>query len=168
MNSFLLPAVFLSLDSAVVAFALSPIIAPGARQKRWVALFGICDGLAVVAGAFWGGGWTSFSHLAAPLFAVCCGVYFLVAANWNKFRTGARLAAALPILMSLDNLAYGMTLDHSAGKLISGALICGMASAVFAMAGFGLGHALRQEGLRKAERIAGLALIAAGGVLFLT
>src|SRR5215469_12802950 len=113
MTPFLSPAVFLSLDSAVVAFALSPIIAPGGRQWRWAAWFGICDGLAVAAGALCGAGSISFAHVAAPLFAMCCGVYFIVAANWKKFRADARLAAALPVLMSLDNLAYGMTLEHS-------------------------------------------------------
>src|SRR5579859_1830301 len=133
MNSFLLPAILLSLDSAVVGFALSPIIAPGDGWWRWAAWFGVCDGLAVVAGALCGAVPALLSHMVAPLFAVCCGSYFLVAANWNKFRAGVRLLAALPILMSLDNLAYGMTLEHSAGRLISGALVCGMASAALAM-----------------------------------
>ncbi len=167
MNSFLLPAIFLSLDSAVVAFALSPIIAP-AKYRRWIAWFGICDGLAVIAGVLCGARLESFARVAAPLFAVCCGVYFIVAANWNKVRADVRLAAALPILMSLDNLAYGMALEHAAGKLVSSALVCGMASAALAMGGFVLGRLVRPAGLRDADRFAGLALIAAGGVLFLT
>lgn len=168
MTPFLLPAVFLSLDSAIVAFALSPIIAPGGRQLRWAAWFGICDGLAVLAGASCGAGSSSFASVAAPLFAVCCGIYFFVAANWNKFRADIRLVAALPILMSLDNLAYGMALEHSAGKLISGALMCALASAALAMVGFVFGRLVRPVGVREAERVAGLALIAAGGVLLLT
>jgi putative Mn2+ efflux pump MntP len=168
MNSFLLPAVLLSLDSAVVAFALSPIITRRARQQRWAAWFGICDGLAVTAGALCGVEWPLLSHLAAPLFAVCCGVYFLVAANWNKFRADARLMAVLPVLMSLDNLAFGMALEHSPGKLVSSAMVCGMASAALAMTGFILGRLVRPAGLREATQVAGLALIAAGGVLFLT
>jgi putative Mn2+ efflux pump MntP len=168
MNSFLMPAVFLSLDSAIVAFALGPLIAPGASRQRWAAFFGICDGVAVVAGALWGAGPTSFARVAAPLFAACCGVYFLVAANWNRVRADVRMTAALPILMSLDNLAYGMTLEHSGGKLVSGALVCGVASAALAMSGFVLGRTVRPPNLRQAENVAGLALIAAGGVLFLT
>ena len=167
MNSFLLPGVFLSLDSAIVAFALTSIIAPGGSQWRWAAWFGICDGLAVIVGALCGAGATSFARWAAPLFAACCGIYFLVAANWKQFRADPRLAAVLPVLMSLDNLAYGMALEHSAGKLFSGAMVCGMASAVFAMAGFILGHVVRLTSLRDAERVAGMALIAAGGVLLL-
>lgn len=168
MNSFLLPAVWLSLDSAVVAFALSPIIASGARQRRWSVWFGMCDGLAVIAGALCGAGPESITRLAAPLFAVCCGVYFLVAANWKKFQADARLMAALPVLMSLDNLAYGTALEHSAGRFVFSALVCGIASAAFAMSGFLLGRLVRSAGLWDRDRVAGLALIAAGGVLFLT
>ena len=168
MNALLLPAVFLSLDSAVVAFALSPMIARGARQRRWAVWFGTCDGLAVVVGALCGAGPSSFARVAAPVFAVCCGVYFFVAANWNKFRADARLAAALPVLMSLDNLAFGMALQHSAGRLVSTAFACGIASAVLAMCGFVFGNLVRPEGLGQATQTAGLALIAAGGVLFLT
>jgi hypothetical protein len=35
---------------------------------------------------------------------ICC----LVAVHWNKFRANPHLAFALPILMSFDNLAYGV------------------------------------------------------------
>jgi putative Mn2+ efflux pump MntP len=168
MKSFFLSAVLLSLDSLVVALALSPLLRSAAQRWRWAALFGLCDGLGVMMGfAFGEAGWgAALAHRAVPFIALSCGVYCLVAACWNKFRADPRLALALPVLMSLDNFAYGVGLDSLAGEALGRAVIMGLASFSLALVGLVLGGAIRFPGLRAREWSAGFALLAACLVLF--
>jgi putative Mn2+ efflux pump MntP len=166
--SFLLSAALLSIDSLVVSLALSPLVRSQVQRWRWAALFGICDGLAVLIGcAFGGAGWGPVvAHGAVPIFAFCCGVYCLVAACWNKFRANPRLALALPVLMSLDNLAYGAGVGPLTSGVAGRAVVLGLSSFSLAMAGFLIGRVIRSPNLRIKEWSAGFALIAAGFVLF--
>jgi putative Mn2+ efflux pump MntP len=156
----------LGLDSAIVAAALSPLLKSSATRLRWAAWFGICDGLAVVIGAACGLALGAFSHLAGPLIVLSFGVYCLVAACWNTFRADLRLALLLPVLMSLDNLAYGASRGSPDAGLLSSALVCGLASFAMALTGFFLGGLVKLSDFRKAEMVSGLALLAAGGTLF--
>jgi putative Mn2+ efflux pump MntP len=162
-----LTAFLLALDSAIVAAALSPLLKFGTARLRWAALFGVCDGLAVVIGAACGMSSGAFSHLAGPLIVLCFGVYCLVAACWNTFRTDLRLALLLPVLMSLDNLAYGAKIESPGAGLLSTALIAGAASFVMAFGGVHIGGLVKTRDLPKAEMVSGLAFVAAGGVLLL-
>jgi putative Mn2+ efflux pump MntP len=162
-----LTAFLLALDSAIVAVALSPLLKFGTARLRWAAFFGVCDGLAVVIGAACGMTSGAFSHVAGPLVVLCFGVYCLVAACWNTFRADLRLALLLPVLMSLDNLAYGAKIESPGAGLFSSALISGVASFVMALGGFHLGGLMKTRDLSKAEMASGLAFVAAGGVLLM-
>lgn len=166
--SIFIGAFFLSLDSFVVALALGPLIPSRAQRWRLAALFGVCDGVAALIGS--GLGWSSlgaaFAARAVPLFVLICGVYCLVAAGWNRFRADPRLAFALPVLMSLDNLVYGF--GAPASGFAAQAVILGLVSFSFAAAGLWLGGAMRAVGPRSADCTAGFALIAAGFVLIFT
>jgi hypothetical protein len=51
MNSFLLTALLLSLDSFIVSVALSPLFRSPVWRWRLAAMFGVCDGLAVLVGS---------------------------------------------------------------------------------------------------------------------
>jgi len=168
MMALLLGAGLLSLDSLVVSLAISPLIQARAQRWRWAALFGICDGLAVVIGfAFGGVGWSAgFTHRAVPLFALSCGIYCLVAAGWNKFRADQRLAFVLPVLMSFDNLAYGAGVGPLTGGIAARAVVLGLASFSLAMLGLLLGGVIRSPNRRTTEWSAGFALVAACFVLF--
>lgn len=167
-HSIFFSAFFLSLDSFVVALALSPLIPSRAQRWRLAALFGVGDGVAALIGS--GLGWSSlgaaFAARAVPLFVLTHGVYCLVAAGWNRFRADPRLAFALPVLMSLDNLVYGF--GAPAGDLAAPAVVLGLVSFSFAAAGLWLGGVLRAARLRRADCTAGFALIAAGFVLLFT
>jgi putative Mn2+ efflux pump MntP len=161
-----LTAFLLALDSVIVAAALSPLLRSGATRLHWAAWFGICDGLAVLIGAACGLAPGVFSHLAGPLIVLCFGVYCLVAACWNTFRADLRLALLLPVLMSLDNLAYGASSGSPAAGLLSSALVCSVASFAMALAGFSLGGLVKWPDGRKAQFVSGLALLAGGATLF--
>lgn len=163
MWTTLFRAGLLSIDSLVVATALSPLLRSLRQRCLLAGLFGFCDGLAVVIGA---STQFRFAHLIVPMFVLVCGVYFLVAAFWEKFRADVRLAFFLPIVMSLDNFAYGVVSKPATSFAITDALILGFAS--FALAGLGIYVASRFEfsRTRSSRSFAGVALIA-GSMLLL-
>jgi putative Mn2+ efflux pump MntP len=166
MMALFLSAVLLSLDSLVVSLALSPLIRSQAQRWRWAALFGFCDGFAVMIGfAFRGAGWrASFAYRAVPLFVLCCSIYYLVAACWNKLRADPRMVFVLPVLMSLDNLAYGAGIDPLTSGIAARAAFLGLASFSLAMLGLLLGGIVRFPDLRTRKWTAGFAL--AAGLFF--
>jgi putative Mn2+ efflux pump MntP len=163
MMALFLNAVLLSLDSLVVSLALSPLVQCQAQRWRWATWFGLCDGIAVMIGSTMGGaGWGApFAHRAVPVFVLCCGLYCLVAAFWNKFRADPRLALALPVLMSFDNFAYGAGIDPQTSGIAARAVFFGLASFSLAMLGLLLGGIVSFSNLRARERSAGCALTAA-------
>ena len=140
------------------------------RGRRWLLTwtFGMCDGLAVVIGFALNG--TSLGSLAAheigPVFAFICGVYLLLAAGWNRFRTTPRLAFLLPLFLSLDNLAYGISAGPQPAEVAGQAIILGAASFAMAMAGLTAGGFIRWPNPRTSKGFAGFALLAASVYLF--
>jgi putative Mn2+ efflux pump MntP len=112
------------------------------------------------------GGSETFAHRTVPLIALCCGIYCMLAAHWNKFRADPRLALALPVLMSFDNLAYGVGIDPTAGNVTGRAAVLGLASFSLALLGLLAGGVIRFPNLRAREWTAGLGMVAACLVLF--
>ena len=169
MSSFLLTAFLLSLDSFVVAVALSPLIRSPVSRWRLALLFGVCDGLAVLVGS-------ALSHTApslhtnervVPFFVVVFGLYCLVAAQWKRLRTHPRLVCILPALMSLDNLAYGAGIGPVIGSIFAQALALAATSLALAAIGLYIGSFVRFASARASEVAAGIGLLAAGLVLLL-
>jgi putative Mn2+ efflux pump MntP len=157
----------LSFDSFIVSIAIAPLAASMSSRLRWAALFGICDALAVLIGYAAGGlKWGPFvANNASPAFLFCCGIYFALAAFWNRFRADPRLAAALPVLLSFDNLAYGVSLQSGFSVVASHAVILGLGSVAMSALGFVIGQSLRSAAFKRNEMTAGLAMIAAGILL---
>src|SRR5579864_7267195 len=107
MIAYLLSGCLLSLDSLVVSLALGPLFQSWTQRWRFAALLGTCDGLATLVGCSFGwNGWIGFDRRVVPLVILTFGIYYLVAARWDKFRSDLRLVFALPVLMSFDNLTY--------------------------------------------------------------
>lgn len=162
MLSMLFCAGLLSFDSLIVSLALGPLVR--SPRQRWLlaALFGICDGLAVIAGV------ALRFRFACPLgavFALVCGAYFLVAAFWDKFRADFRLVFLLPLVMSLDNFVYGLESGPLSGLVMTRAAVLGFASFGLAALGLYAGGRLPFSGPRASQRFAGFALAGTGVLL---
>jgi putative Mn2+ efflux pump MntP len=169
MSSLLLTALLLSLDSFVVAVALSPLIQSSVWRWRLAAMFGVCDGLAVLVGSALSYSASSLhiNERAVPFFVGVFGLYCLVAAQWKQFRADPRLVGILPVLMSLDNLAYGAGIGQLTGSVFAQALALAAASMALAALGLYLGSFVRFATARASEVAAGIALLAAELVLLL-
>ena len=168
-GSFVFTAFVLGLDSFVVATALSPSI-PTSGARCWMAsLFGLCDGIAVLAGFALGqtGLMLHISETAVPLFVLVYGIYFLIGAQWKHFRGHSRLVYLLPVFMSLDNLAYGMKVSQAASGVAAQAVALALASAALAAGGLFLGSLVRFAGARASRLATGMALLMAAFILSL-
>jgi putative Mn2+ efflux pump MntP len=167
MNEIVTSVFVFGADSFIVSFAIAPLVASGRHRLYWAALFGICDALAVLIGSAAGGiKWGPFvANNASPIFLFCGGVYCLIAAFWNRFRADPRLAAVLPVLLSFDNLAYGVGLRSGFSVVASHAVILGVGSVAMSALGFVVGGTLRSKKCARNEMTAGLAMTAAGILL---
>jgi len=164
MWQMLFGAGLLSLDSLVVSVALSPLLR--SPRQRWflAALFGLCDGLAVVLGVAWR---FRLAPVIAPIFALVFGAYFLAPLFWNKFRADLRLVFILPLLLSLDNFAYGIESREIYGPVAVHAVVLGLVSFALAALGLFAGSHLRFSGARASQSFAGFALFTCGLLLLL-
>jgi putative Mn2+ efflux pump MntP len=169
MSSFLLTAFFLSLDSFVVSVALSPLINSPVSRWRLASLFGICDGLAVLVGSAMSQSAPGLhvDERVVPSFVVVIGLYCLVAAQWKQFRAHPGLVGILPVLMSLDNLAYGAGIGQLTAGVFAQALALALASLTLAAMGLYIGSYVRFASARASELATGVGLLAAGLVLLL-
>jgi hypothetical protein len=162
----------LGLDSLIVGLAIGPIV-----ERRWrlplAALFGVADGVAFLAAA--GLGWQLSEGLSSVLATgtlVALGLWLLVVAAGTQ-----RVAASWPVwvvpwALTLDNLAYGLVGDHSAGSLFQHAGEQVLSSALLASIGLLAAVALPRvlpamQRRAVAAQVAGGALIVASGGLVL-
>jgi putative Mn2+ efflux pump MntP len=167
MSEIMTSVFIFGADSFVVSFAIAPLVASARQRWCWAALFGMCDAFAVLIGHAYGGlKWGPFvANNVSPVYLFCCGVYCLIAAFWNRFRADPRLAALLPVLLSLDNLAYGLSLPSGSPAVSSHAVFLGLGSITMSALGFVIGTRLRSEKSTRNETCAGLAMIVAGILL---
>ena len=169
MKVLLASGSLLSFDSLIFAFVVGQLM-PSRAQRWWLgALFGACDGLAVVIGSAFG--WNAWGcdaiHKVLPLYAVAYGICCLIATHWNGLRANPSFAFALPVLLSFDNLAYGVGAGPLTTSVAGRASAMGLASFSMAILGFLLSAAIRWPNLRTKQRFAGCALDIAGiGMLF--
>jgi hypothetical protein len=129
-----MPFLLLGVDSLIAAFALGGLAETRRSRVRIAALFGSCDAGATLAG--------TFIHLPAAQWSgalvAAYGLYLLTAFATVRAGIDQRAAYVLPALLSLDNLAYGAS--HAAA-LLPQAMLLGMVSASFALAGFAVHRA---------------------------
>ena len=161
MRTLVFSAGLLSIDSLLISAALSPLLV--SRRQRWVlaALFGICDAFATIVGSnlqF------EFARWIAPFSVVVLALYFLIAIFWRKVRADVRLTFFLPIVMSLDNFAYGTTSGPLTTSVATHSVMLGLTSFAFALLGLYAGKHLSQP--FAPQRFTGFALLAAGLFLF--
>ena len=120
-------SLLLGLDSALCCLAVGAIM-PSVRQRLRLALaFGLCDGIASIAGSMLASPFAEPSEFAVYL--GCAAVLGLAARCWRP------LVFALPVLMSVDNLVSG-------GKP-GDALFNGATSAALAVLGLYMGMLVR-------------------------
>ncbi|MEA2377550.1 MAG: hypothetical protein QOF29_4080 [bacterium] len=163
----------LGIDSLIACVAIGAIVDRGSRL-RLVALFGAADLIGFMVGA--GLGWRISDGVSGALttgILVSLGLYLLVvaagtsrvAANWPIW--------VVPFALTLDNLAFGLAGDHSAGALLQEGAQQALSSALLAYVGLLVAVALPRvlpgmERRATASRVAGGALVlAAGGLVLL-
>ena len=169
MKVLLASGSLLSFDSLIFAFVVGPLLS--SRAQRWClgALLGGCDGLAVVIGSAFG--WNAWGchaiHKVLPLYAIAYGICCLIATHWNTLRANPRFAFALPVLLSFDNLAYGVGAGPLTTSVAEHAAAMGLASFSMAILGLLLSGVICFPNVQIKQRFTGGALVVAGiGLLF--
>jgi hypothetical protein len=162
----------LGIDSLIACLAIGALVDRGSRL-RLAALFGVADLTAFGVGA--GLGWQISAGVTGALttgILVSLGLYLIVvaagtsrvAANWPVW--------VVPWALTLDNLAYGLVGDSSAGVLLQDGAQQALSSSLLAMAGLLVAVVLPRllpgmERRATANRVAGGALVLAAGGLAL-
>ena len=160
----------LGIDSLIACLAVGTVI--GQRARVPFALgFGIADGAGFLLGtAFHWSMPAVVSTVVATAVFVGLGVYWVSLAVWSRQAAGTRWVWALPVVLSIDNITFGL-IDHSwttnvwgqAGEqALSSALLAGIGLAI--VAAFTRAVPALQRSRVLSVGIAGAGLIAAAGV----
>ena len=143
--SLLRAALLLSCDGFIIAAFLGGLVSSWNRLPL-AATFGLCDGLASLAGGLLGS--CRPELVPASFVLAAAGVYgLLVLSGWRRSRGVAlrtRLAYALPFVFSLDNFAVGGCLTGDVPQRATGALALAAVSGAMALAGLSLGSWVRR------------------------
>ena len=162
--SFLL----LGIDSLIACIAIGALVDTKSRV-RLAALFGLADGVVFLIGA--GLGWAFLSGAVAEVVElgalVVLAVYLLVVAAATTQMTTRWFIWALPVVLTVDNLTYGLA--GQTGTLGGEALAQTLSSGMLAYLGLFVAVWLPRVLPVKAEttRIAGATLLLGAGALFL-
>ncbi len=173
-GSLVIAGLLLGLDSLLVSIPLGALDLPAARRRRLALAFGLCDGLATGAGASLRP--SAFGALGAdstwigPALIAGYGLYVL-ALGWragaavSRGRSG-RLAYALPVLLSLDNLVGGASgfagpIETAVAAVTMGALSGGMS-----LLGMAVGAAAIKRVSVRPDQIAGGLWLLAAAVMY--
>jgi hypothetical protein len=163
----------LGIDSFIACMAIGAIV-----DRRWrlplAAAFGVADGAAFLIGA--GLGWTISAGVTVVLEVgtlAALGVWLLVVAAGTRRAAELWPLWALPLVLTMDNLAYGVASDYS-GSLLGHTVEQAASSALLALAGLAAAAVVLPRVLPAMERrvvavrFAGAALLlATGGFLLL-
>jgi putative Mn2+ efflux pump MntP len=169
MLTLLLLGIGLGFDSfrASAGLGLLPL-----RFRDWVGIvlaFGLCDGVAPLAGLALGKS-LAVVHTWAPMFgSAAVGAYGLVVMiKSSRSEEPARrnshppVVAAIPVVLSLDNLAAGVGLGSFGFPAIFSASVLGVSSALMSIIGLCLGGTMAERIPRVAESAGGAALMLLG------
>jgi hypothetical protein len=134
MTQLLVASVLLGLDGFVVCLALGPFRLGMRHALPLAGLFGLCDGLALLAGSIY-----QLNIAVLPLLMALWAVLVLLLAI-----SGARrLLPVLPVLLAFDNLLEGVAGGRTV--LLEDAVLSCAVSAALAGAGLLAGRALAQR-----------------------
>src|SRR5262245_51952320 len=129
MSSFLIAGLAFGLDSFLVSIPLGTMEHVPSRRRRLALAFGVCDGLGTGLGALLSlagvGVFSGEMEWIAPALIAGYGLYVMalgsrVGAELSRGQ-GSRLAFALPVLFSLDNLVGGSASLLGAPESVAGA-----------------------------------------------
>jgi hypothetical protein len=162
----------LGIDSFIACMAIGAIV-----DKRWrwplAAAFGVADGAAFLIGA--GLGWTISAGVTEVLEVgtlAALGLWLIVVAAGTRRAAELWPLWALPVALTMDNLAYGVASDYS-GSLLGHAAEQAASSSLLALAGLALAAAVAPRVVPAIERravairFAGAALLVATGAFLL-
>jgi putative Mn2+ efflux pump MntP len=167
MGILLLLAFTLSLDSFRVSLGLGALRPRPARQAQIALAFGLCDGLAPLAGLLIGqsfvgfaGGWAEY---LGPLVLCGYGVYTVYVARRCAEKGSADgdrwIIFGLPLSLSLDNLVAGASLGVIGFPALLSVAVIGATSGLMSLAGLRVGGAAVNFLKIKSELLGGVALI---------
>ena len=167
MGVLLLLAFTLSLDSFRVSLSLGAMRPRPARQAQIALAFGLCDGLAPLAGLLVGqsfvrfvGEWTEY---LGPLVLCGYGVYTVYVARRcaeKEFADDDRwIVFGLPLSLSLDNLVAGASLGMIGFPVLLSVAVIGATSGLMSLAGLRMGRVAVNFLKIKSEMFGGVALI---------
>lgn len=162
-----LTVLFLGFDSFVACAALGPLVLARSRW-RLAALFGVADAIGFVTGALVG--WRLPEQLtgsARSLLVAAYGAYVLVVVTASR-RSPARWPVwALPWVLAIDNLSYGVASRPSAA-VAGSATLQAVVTAALAFVGLTLAILLRRTRPRVANGVAGGGLLIGAALLLVT
>jgi putative Mn2+ efflux pump MntP len=167
MATLLLLGFTLSLDSFRVSLGLGATKLRRARQAQIALAFGLCDGLAPLAGLLIGqslvkyiGAWVEY---LGPFVLCAYGVYVIYVAQRcaekEAHEEGRWIVLGLPLSLSLDNLIAGASLGMIGFPLVISVAVIGTMSALMSLAGLRLGSVAVNYLRIKTELLGGVALI---------
>jgi hypothetical protein len=131
-REFLLTMFLLGFDSLLAGLAIGPILSSWRGRAVFALLIGVCDGAATLLGA-------AVPHLVPelPSAALYLIAVALIIRGAQRSRTWLY---AIPVLFSLDNVAFGSAPSDALGLALSSAA---MACLGLALGGLGRGAAIR-------------------------
>jgi hypothetical protein len=102
----------LGIDSFIACIAVGAVVSRRARLP-FAALFGVCDGVGFLIGSafHWSMPDMTASVVETAVF-VALGVYWIILAIGSQRVSGTRWMWLLPIVLSIDNITFGV-IDHS-------------------------------------------------------
>ena len=131
----LLP-LFLSIDTFIGCLEAAPLFRRWSHRVALAGCFGVSDMIACQVGSALvvPGIWNYLGNSVAAGALIVYGAVCVAAAGLARARISPRLAYALPLLMSLDNLAAGA--EHGSGTAAQ-AVTLGLASFLMGLGGLG-------------------------------
>jgi hypothetical protein len=163
----------LGIDSLIVCLAIGPLLSRRARVPLALC-FGIADGVGFLLGSAFH--WSMPGGISAAVETAVfagLGLYWLGLAVTTRQSAGAKWVWVLPVVMSIDNITYGLIDNHWTTNVWGQAGEQALASVLLAGIGLALAAgftraipALRRSPLA-ATGMAGSALIMAAGVQLL-
>jgi|SRR5215207_4020789 len=161
----------LGIDSLIACLAIGTLVDKDSRLRLAV-LFGLADGVVflIAAGLGWGLFSAGVSEVVEIGSLVALGLYLCVVAAGTRRAAALWPVWALPFVLTVDNLTFGLAGDHE-GTLLGQASQQMVSSALLAFIGLlvavWLSGVLPVTRRVPATRVAGVALLLAAGALFL-
>ena len=148
--TWLLPDIYLGVDSLVVSAAVAPLVPERSSRLLLATLFGGFDALATVLGASLRWQLPEGLPQYVPVGLVCLyGVYICPVVYWGGRAIARWPIWVMPMMCSLDNHSYGITAHRAWGAIVPHAALSGMISA--GMAGLGMIAARAFSAARRRE-----------------